>query len=62
MKFTVKAYNTHINYLPFIGMFLENVETDIIEIEVDATEENEAIGKARKLVREREKFEVIKIK
>jgi hypothetical protein len=54
MIFTVKAYNIH------TGLFAI-VEKDVVEIEVYATEENEAIGKARKLIREKQCFEVIKI-
>jgi hypothetical protein len=63
MRFTVKAYNFEsIPYLGFLCLLYKNIQTDVVEIEVDAQDENEAIGKARQLVRGRNHFEVIKVR
>jgi hypothetical protein len=59
MKFIVEAYD--IEYVG--GIFVPHKDKiHAVEIEVEATDENEAIGKARQMVREREYFEVIKVR
>ena len=60
MKYTVKAYNNKSSEYPLIGIFMDDKEIDVVEVEVLAQGEDEAIGKARLLIREREKYEVIK--